>query len=96
MALSIGKRKAVRCSYCIRDVTVQFRVHCAVCPDFQLCHDCFTAGVTLNPHDPSHDYKVADCLDIPIFVKDWTVNDELTLLDGNLQMIDKFDLPGSL
>jgi transcriptional adapter 2-alpha len=77
-----GKKKKVSCSYCGRDVTMLCRVHCAVCPDFKLCNDCFSVGVRLLPHEPSHAYRVVDCLDVPIFAKDWTASEELLLLEG--------------
>jgi len=42
--------------------------------------------VTLKPHDPTHSYRLADCLDFPIFAKDWSAQEELLLLEG----IEKF------
>eukprot|EP01035_Chromulina_nebulosa_P017699 gene17699-23289_t len=46
--------------------------------------DCFASGVELFPHDITHykSYQVNDCLDFPLFAKDWTANEELALLDG--------------
>jgi len=59
-------------------------VHCVECSDFHLCADCFSSGVELNDHKNTHKYKVADCLEIPLFTKDWTVSEELSMLDGIL------------
>ena len=77
-----GKRKLYTCSYCHRDITLQCRIHCAVCPNFELCADCFATGVNLLPHENTHDYRVVDCLDINLFTKDWTFSEELLLLEG--------------
>jgi hypothetical protein len=35
-------------------------------------------------HRSDHKYIVATCLEIPLFSKDWTVSEELALLDGML------------
>ena len=76
----------VLCSYCKRNISLLVRVQCAECSDFRLCGDCFCTGVTLKPHDPTHSYRLADCLDFPIFAKDWSAQEELLLLEG----IEKF------
>lgn len=47
-----------------------------------LCGDCFCAGVELGTHKNNHKYKVADCLEYPLFVKDWSVSEELAMLEG--------------
>ena len=77
-----GRRVPVLCSYCQRDVTMLCRVHCNECPDFKLCNDCFSVGVQLLPHLPTHAYRVVDCLDVPLFTKDWSAVEELLLLEG--------------
>ena len=81
-----GKKQTYNCSYCKRDITLQLRIHCAVCVNYELCGDCFSAGVNHYPHENNHDYRVVDCLDVPIFTKDWTIAEELLLLEG----IDRF------
>jgi transcriptional adapter 2-alpha len=83
-----GKKLNVSCRYCKRDIAQQCRIRCAVCPDFELCHDCFSAGVSFAPHEASHAYRVVDCLDFPMFSKDWFVSEELLLLEG----IEKFGM----
>ena len=92
------------CSYCKKDTTGILHLICAsveckhealdgnnVIPDssFQLCGDCFSAGVNYFPHQNHHPYRVVDCLDVPIFVPDWNASDELMLLEGKL--IDDFN-----
>jgi len=72
------------CSYCKRDLSpslFQCRVSCVDC-SFEQCADCFAAGAVLYPHLTSHRYKVADCLDFPIFSKEWTAREELLLVEG--------------
>jgi hypothetical protein len=77
-----GKKVFFSCSYCQRDITQQIRIQCAVCDHFDLCGDCFAAGVSRYPHVNTHDYRVVDCIDIPIFTFDWTISEELLLLEG--------------
>jgi len=53
-----------------------------------LCGDCFSVGVSINQHRGYHDYYVVDCLERPIFAKDWTVHEELELLEGFIKLND--------
>ena len=77
-----GKKTLYSCSNCQRDITLHCRIRCAVCADVNLCTDCFAVGVCFGAHDGSHDYRVVDGLDFPLFAKDWTVQEELLLLEG--------------
>jgi len=77
-----SSKAAIRCKYCRKDVVRSFAVECAECENFILCTDCFSAGVELHPHKNTHKYKVSDCLEFPLLVKDWTVSEELALLEG--------------
>jgi transcriptional adapter 2-alpha len=77
-----GKKVVYNCGFCSHDITQSFRAKCAVCEDVFLCIDCFSAGVTFFPHKSSHEYRLPDCLEFPIFSKDWMVNEELLLLEG--------------
>ena len=79
-----SKKIADRCTYCTKNVTRSFSVTCAECDKFILCTDCFAAGVEIFPHKNNHKYKVADCLEYPLFVKDWNISEELALLEGML------------
>ena len=77
------------CVYCDRDISRSFFVHCAECSTSSsvfLCGDCFLSGVDVPEahHRSDHKYIVATCLEIPLFSKDWTVSEELALLDGML------------
>lgn len=78
---AVGREK---CKYCSRSCVRSFAIICAECTDFMLCGDCFCAGVELGNHKNNHKYKVADCLEFPLFVKDWSVSDELALLEGRI------------
>jgi transcriptional adapter 2-alpha len=78
-----GKFTQYHCSYCHVDITQQIRIKCAECADFDLCADCFCSGVELLPHKPSHSYRVVDSTHFPIFSKDWTLGEELLLLEGD-------------
>ena len=77
-----GKKSFFSCSYCKRDITQQLRIQCAQCEHFDLCGDCFAAGVSRFPHENTHDYRVVDCIDIPMFTRDWTASEEILMLEG--------------
>jgi transcriptional adapter 2-alpha len=81
-----GKKVVYVCNYCRSNITTEFRVHCAECDDCDMCADCFSSGAMKAPHKNTHSYRIIDCLDFPVFQKDWTMNEELMLLEG----IDKF------
>ena len=49
------------------------RIKCAVCPDFDLCLECFSVGAEVTPHASSHAYRVVDSLTFPLFHPDWGV-----------------------
>ena len=81
-----GRKVPYFCSYCKRDITLSLRIRCVECSTeetpFELCGDCFAVGINVSNHVNSHTYRVVDCLDTPIFVNDWTANEELLLLEG--------------
>mmetsp|Transcript_18814 Transcript_18814/g.31343 ORF Transcript_18814/g.31343 Transcript_18814/m.31343 type:complete len:620 (-) Transcript_18814:1241-3100(-) len=81
--------ETVHCKYCHIDISEKPRIRCAECvTPFDLCGDCFSSGVELFPHTNNHSYRVIDCLQKPLFTKDWTALEDLKLLNG----IDKFGL----
>jgi hypothetical protein len=46
------------CDKCSKDISGIVRIKCAVCPDFDLCVECFAAGAELQDHRSDHDYTV--------------------------------------
>jgi transcriptional adapter 2-alpha len=70
------------CTFCTRSIHHSFHIQCAECNDVYLCVDCFSAGVNIGNHENHHSYRIPDCLDNPIFAKDWTIKEELLLLEG--------------
>lgn len=74
-------RAMIKCCFCQR-VSNPFFIQCALCKDTYFCPDCFCAGVTLPSHDISHPYRIPDCLETIVFAKDWSIKEELLLLDG--------------
>ena len=66
-------RALFHCNYCNKDISNTIRVKCAVCPDFDLCLECFSVGVEIHPHKRSHAYRVVDNLSFPLFTPDWGV-----------------------
>jgi transcriptional adapter 2-alpha len=82
-----GRLKTMaHCSYCKVDITDEFRAKCVECSTedvpYELCADCFCVGTNATPHKCTHKYRINDCLHVPLFAPNWTVHEELLLLDG--------------
>jgi transcriptional adapter 2-alpha len=70
------------CDYCAKDLSTSLRIKCAVCPDFDLCLECFSVGAEIKPHSSDHAYRVVDNLSFPVFTLDWGADEEMLLLEG--------------
>ncbi|XVF28047.1 hypothetical protein REPUB_Repub14bG0161800 [Reevesia pubescens] len=79
---SEGKRALYHCNYCNKDLTGKIRIKCAMCPDFDLCIECFSVGAEVTPHKSNHPYRVMDNLSFPLICPDWNADDEMLLLEG--------------
>ncbi|XP_021676501.2 transcriptional adapter ADA2b isoform X2 [Hevea brasiliensis] len=77
-----GKRALYHCNYCNKDITGKIRIKCAMCPDFDLCIECFSVGAEVTPHKSNHPYRVMDNLSFPLICPDWNADDEILLLEG--------------
>ncbi|KAJ7946422.1 Transcriptional adapter [Quillaja saponaria] len=77
-----GKRALYHCNYCNKDITGKIRIKCAVCPDFDLCVECFSVGAEVTPHKSNHPYRVMDNLSFPLICPEWNADDEILLLEG--------------
>ncbi|KAK9471707.1 uncharacterized protein V1510DRAFT_419396 [Dipodascopsis tothii] len=71
------------CDICSCDCTNLVRIHCAVCPDYDLCVKCFASGASSSTHKPYHDYFVVEQHAYPIFVEDWGADEELLMIEGS-------------
>ncbi|MBA0566764.1 hypothetical protein Golob_011550 [Gossypium lobatum] len=58
------------------------RIKCAVCPDFDLCVECFSVGAEITPHKCNHPYRVMDNLSFPLICPDWNADEEILLLEA--------------
>ncbi|XP_062015587.1 transcriptional adapter ADA2-like [Rosa rugosa] len=56
--LSEPKGAFYHCNYCQKDISGKIRIKCGVCPDFDLCIECFSVGVEVTPHKCNHPYRV--------------------------------------
>jgi Zinc finger, ZZ type len=74
-----GRRALYHCNYCQADISNTVRIKCAVCPDFDLCLECFSVGVEITPHRNDHAYRVVDNLSFPLFQLGWGVRPALFL-----------------
>ncbi|KAI9159244.1 Transcriptional adapter ada2 [Blastocladiella emersonii ATCC 22665] len=84
MTVTHRKKVGVRyhCDACRKDVSDIARVACAVCEDFDLCVECFAAGVEVSTHKNDHPYRVKDTLSFPVFDDAWGAEEELLMMEG--------------
>jgi hypothetical protein len=68
------RRGLYECDSCKRDISDLVRVRCAVCPDYDLCLECFSVGAEVHPHKASHAYRVIEPLAFPVYQPDWRVS----------------------
>lgn len=80
--MSEGKRASYHCNYCSKDISGKIRTKCVVCPDFDLCIECFSIGAEVTPHVCFHPYRVMDNLSFPLICPDWNADEEMLLLEG--------------
>lgn len=53
-----GKKALYHCNYCNKDISGKIRIKCVMCPDFDLCVECFSVGAEVHPHKSNHPYRV--------------------------------------
>ncbi|XP_050381355.1 transcriptional adapter ADA2-like isoform X2 [Argentina anserina] len=80
--LSEPKGAFYHCNYCQKDISGKVRIKCGVCPDFDLCIECFSVGAEVTPHKCNHPYRVMDNLSFPLICPDWNADEEMLLLEG--------------
>ncbi|KAK9924351.1 hypothetical protein M0R45_032726 [Rubus argutus] len=80
--LSEPKGAFYHCNYCQKDISGKTRIKCGVCPDFDLCIECFSVGAEVQPHKCNHPYRVMDNLSFPLICPDWNADEEMLLLEG--------------
>ncbi|KAJ1677265.1 Transcriptional adapter ada2, partial [Spiromyces aspiralis] len=73
------------CDNCQANVTDTVRVTCDVCPEFDLCVQCFSRGAECGDHRNDHPYRVESRHRFPIFAEDWSADEELLLIEGLMQ-----------
>lgn len=56
--ISEPKGAFYHCNYCNKDISGKIRIKCVVCPDFDLCIECFSVGAEFTPHKCNHPYRV--------------------------------------
>ncbi|XP_041024656.1 transcriptional adapter ADA2-like isoform X1 [Juglans microcarpa x Juglans regia] len=80
--ISEGKVALYHCNYCNKDISGRIRMKCVMCPDFDLCVECFSVGAEVTPHKSNHPYRVMDNLSFPLICPDWNTDEEILLLEG--------------
>ncbi|GMH10983.1 hypothetical protein Nepgr_012824 [Nepenthes gracilis] len=81
-AVKEGKKALYHCNYCNKDISGKIRIKCVMCPDFDLCIECFSVGAEVTPHKSNHPYRVMDNLSFPLICPDWNTDEEILLLEG--------------
>ncbi|CAH1163641.1 unnamed protein product, partial [Phaedon cochleariae] len=71
------------CTYCQEEIN-GVRIQCCVCPDFDICLQCFSVGAEIGPHRNDHSYKFVDHCAVSIFGGRglWTGKEQLQLLEA--------------
>ncbi|GMY38129.1 transcriptional adapter ADA2-like isoform X2 [Fagus crenata] len=77
-----GKLALYHCNYCNKDISGRVRIKCVMCPDFDLCLECFSVGAEVTPHKCNHPCRVMDNLSFPLLCPDWNADEEMLLLEG--------------
>eukprot|EP01127_Copromyxa_protea_P013698 TRINITY_DN3700_c0_g1_i1.p1 TRINITY_DN3700_c0_g1~~TRINITY_DN3700_c0_g1_i1.p1 ORF type:complete len:522 (-),score=105.95 TRINITY_DN3700_c0_g1_i1:63-1628(-) len=70
------------CDCCSKDISNVVKVRCAVCPEFEMCIECFSVGTELKGHKQHHSYRVIDNMHFPFFELSWSADEEMLLLEG--------------
>mmetsp|Transcript_31780 Transcript_31780/g.82925 ORF Transcript_31780/g.82925 Transcript_31780/m.82925 type:complete len:190 (-) Transcript_31780:1789-2358(-) len=70
------------CDFCGRDLSREVRIRDTKVREYDLCVDCFSAGVERGDHKQGHDYRVIEPPNFPILSSDWSGVEELLLLEG--------------
>nr|CAI5865843.1 unnamed protein product [Callosobruchus analis] len=70
------------CTYCQEEIN-GLRIQCCVCPDFDICIQCFSVGAEIGPHKSDHAYKFVDQCVSSVFGGRgaWTGEEQLLLLN---------------
>ena len=68
----------VKCKICQKDITKNIKFYCNTCNDFTFCINCFL----LSKHPKSHDYHIIDNVQFPLYMEDWSANEEHKLLSS--------------
>jgi transcriptional adapter 2-alpha len=58
------------------------RIRCAICEEIDICLECFSTGQETEKHKSEHDYRVIDTQQYPVYVDDWSYEEEQLLLEG--------------
>jgi transcriptional adapter 2-alpha len=63
-------------------MTRHTKIYCAECKDMDICLNCFANGEEAKGHKRNHKYHVINKLNFPLFVDEWTAEEELYMLEG--------------
>jgi len=78
----LGTDLQYHCDFCHTDLTSKVRIRCAECHDFDLCVNCFAGGKEKGHHRSDHTYIPIGRRSFPLFLRDWSADEELMLLEG--------------
>ncbi len=70
------------CDSCQVELTFLARISCLECVGFDLCIECFSKGITLKSHLPTHSFKIVPVLDFPLLCFNWMADEELMFIEA--------------
>ncbi|GMH61627.1 hypothetical protein TrST_g9106 [Triparma strigata] len=86
LLLPLSRPLTLECDICHTDISSKVRLRCGVCPDFDMCLECFVqvqeSKRKVGEHEWSHCYRVCDSSKSPLFTSDWSLGDEILLLES--------------
>ena len=68
------------CCTCFKDLSREQFCRCTRCKSFVQCLECSAYGYTKGSHLMTHPFIVCDPESYPVFVEDWTIEEEILLL----------------
>ena len=66
----------IKCKICKKEIENNIKLYCNTCDDFIFCINCFIN----SKHPKTHDYHILDNINFPLYIDDWTANEEHKLL----------------
>lgn len=75
-------RNRIYCLICDREISGRTHISCSDCDHLTICIVCFSKGLEANQHKNNHRYSVISKINVPLYVQNWTIQEELLLIEA--------------